>query len=216
MVKQVCSLVLFSVLLLARAQATVLAPGGSVVAGPGDWSGPISADTGPEAFNFGLPASSGTVREIVVADSLNPFGAGDLTFVYQVTVTGGDIARVSGSDFGLFLTDVVQGVPHSPFVAGTAPSSSADRDITGAVVGFNFMPKLIPDGGPPANSSLDLIIRTNAKSFTSGSIGLIDGGGTTMSGFAPSTVPEPAFYGLLLLGMSGLFTITFRSKKSVS
>lgn len=51
-----------------------------------DASGPVLADTGPLPFTS---LSEGTVREIVVVDALNPFGAGDYSFLMQAHVAVG-------------------------------------------------------------------------------------------------------------------------------
>ena len=193
-------------LLPLGATASLIPPGGTVTPVPmADAAGPIVADTGLLPYSFGLPAGtdSGTAREIVVADSLNPFGAGDLTFIYQVHVTTGEIGRVTGSDYTSFLTDVSQFSPHSPFITtGTHPADLADRSVDGSVVGFDFLTAITPDTGT-TDTSLSLLIRTDAKHFTSGSIGLIDGGGATEPGFAPAGVPIPsaAWGGLALLGL---------------
>jgi hypothetical protein len=209
MIKTLCSLALFT-LLIATAQAVPLAPGGTVLpAFPADWAGPVLGDTGLMPFSFGSPLSSGTVREAVIADSMNPFGAGDLTFVYQVTDITGDVARLSGSDYTGWLTDVGVSPGHAPFVAGAVSPATISRTADGSVVGFNFSPTLV------GATSLQLLIRTNATTFGSGSIGVIDGGGLTLVGFAPA--PEPAYAGLLLGGLFGLGLLVarrFQAKQS--
>jgi hypothetical protein len=45
-----------------------------------------------------------------------------------------------------------------------------------------------------------LEIETNAKSFTTGSIQMIDSSVASVQGFAPSSVPEPGSISLALLG----------------
>lgn len=194
------------------ARASLLAPGGTVTPpSSADASGAILADTGLLAFSFGGPISSGTVREIVVADTLNPLGSGDLTFIYQVKVSTGDVARISGSSYAGFVVDVSDFAAHSPFITtGTATPSSADRSAGGDVVGFNFATTIVPDSGT-TDTSLALLIRTNAHNFIPGSIGLIDGGGQTLSGFAPVAIPEPA--SLVLFGLGAAAILGYGRKR---
>ena len=203
MIKTLCGLALLT-LLIGNAQAVLLAPGGTVVPVSADAAGSLLADTGLMAFSFGTPLVTGTVRELVVADTLNPFGSGDLTFIYQVSDATGDVGRLTGSSFAGWLTDVSVFTGHPPLVAGSASPITIDRTIgAGDVVGFNFSPKLFP-----GDTSLALLIRTNATTFGAGSIGVIDGGGTTLVGFAPA--PEPAYAGLLLGGLFGLGLLVAR------
>ena len=186
--------------------ASPIPPGGVVSPVPiADESGPIVADTGLVPYSFA--ANTGTVREIVVGDSLNPWGAGDLTFIYQVHVSTGEIGRLTGTDYTGFLTDVSQHAAHPPLITtGTHPADIATRSADGSVVGFDFITAIAPEPAPTdftTDTSLALLVRTNATSFTTGTIGLIDGGGTTEPGFAPTAVPIPsaAWGGLGLLGL---------------
>jgi hypothetical protein len=206
----------FLMVTVAPVQATLLAPGGTVasaaVLGP---LGALLADTGLETFSFGSPVSTGTVREVVVADANNPFGAGRLSFVYQVRDTTGDVGRITGSSYAGFLTDVGTDTPIVPFfTSGIAMPITIDRTAgVGAVVGFNFMPFITPDGGS-SDTSVELIIRTDATMFAPGSIGVIDGGATTLPGFAPSTTtPEPASIVLFGLGVAGICGYGWKRRK---
>ena len=110
----------------------------------------ILATTGVQAYSFGGTgnADQGTVEELAVTCSCNPYGANDITFLYQVSVTGGDISGLSGSFFAGFLTDVGQGVGSLPgFAASTIASSSVARSGgPGANIQFNFDPNILPGG----------------------------------------------------------------------
>lgn len=202
--------------------ASVIPPGDSVSPVPtADAAGAIMMDTGLVPYSYLGGVDTGTVREIVVADSSNPFGAGDLTFIYQVHVATGDIGRLTGFDYTGFLTDVVQHSGHPPLITtGTHAADLADRSPDGSVVGFDFLTPISPEPSPTdstTDTSQALLVRTNATSFTSGSIGLIDGGGTTVAGFAPAPVPIPssAWGGLGLLGLLAIRR-TAKSKRSMA
>jgi hypothetical protein len=193
----------------STAFATPLAPNTVVAVGAGDATGSVLADTGLESFSFstGAGLNSGTVREIIVADAFNPFGAGDLTFILQVTQNTLGTEHVSTSSFGNFLTDVTQAPPHSPFLTtGTHTASTATRDFFGTVE-FDYP---VPNELLPGQTTLDFLIRTNATQFQGGTVGLIDGGGTTVQGF--SLVPEPAAIFLLGSGLLG-GALHLRSRK---
>jgi len=198
----------------ATAQATPITPGGTVAAAAvPNPTGAILADTGLLTFSYGSPTSSGTIREIVVADTSNPFGSGHLTFALQAHVATGDLARVTGSSFAGFLTDVGVSIPLSPFItSGTAVPQTITRSVgAGDVIGFNFDPGLVPDAGS-TDTTFELIVRTNATAFHPGSIGVIDGGGQTLTGFAPTVIPEPSTFLLLGGGLAG-FAVR-RSRRS--
>lgn len=198
-----------------QARATVIPPGGSVSPTPTDntLTGTVIADTGDKAFAFAN--DTGTVREVVIRQADNT-----LCFAYQVTLTGlagqGDIARLTGFDFKGFTTDVSQssnglsGVTGTPFVAGTISSVSADRSASGQTVGFNFDRNVFV----PVNTSLVQVICTNATRFTAGTIGLIDGGGQTIPGFAPTAVPEPATVVMALAGLPVLGVYWLRRRRN--
>ena len=192
-------LVLGLVLLCQHAIASPILPGGVVTPVPTeDYSGTLTNVFG-NTYDFANGADTGTFAEIVVKDDLNPFGAGDLTFVYQVHVSTGDIGRLTGSGYAGILTDVAQHSGHSISLlsTGTHGADLADRSGDGVVVGFDFVPSILPEPAPTdstTDTSLALLIRTNATSIKEGKIGLIDSGGVTeFPAFAPESpaVPQP-------------------------
>jgi hypothetical protein len=133
------------------------------------------------SFHTAAGTATGTVRELVVKDTLNPFGAGDLTFIYQVQVKTIDIGGISGaSDFGTKL-DVGQTAGPPSLPTGTGTSLFANRNLDGDTFRFTF----VPDVGP-GRTSFAQVVRTNSRMITTGTIGLIDGGGTTLPGVACS------------------------------
>jgi hypothetical protein len=89
--------------------------------------------------------------------------------------------------------------------AGATPLT-ADRSANARVVGFGFIPPpVVPpvvEGIDPGETSMILVIRTNAVAWTGGVSSVIDGTTSTVRTFSPqatavSIVPEPA--SLLLL-----------------
>lgn len=192
-------------------RADSLLPGGTISSPSSVISvqtGPLLADTGALPFSF--VGDTGTVSEIVFTDSVT----GNLDFVYQVNVATGLIGDLTGFNFAGFTTDVGYGTPANSQCAfsiscsGTVAPSSIARSADGSVVTFDFNPNV------SAATTYALEIRTNASGFTSGSIGLLDGGGATLNGFAPSaSVAEPATSGLLGAGLVSLFALARLRKK---
>lgn len=98
--------------------------------------------------------------------------------------------------------------PVSPLV-GNQAASTADRSVDG-VVGFNFLPGLLGKITPGETSDI-LIVRTNATTFTAGTMGIIDGTAGFAAAFQPSgapplvgPIPEPGTFGLLASGLVAL------------
>jgi hypothetical protein len=130
-----------------------------------------------------------------------------LDFYYQFSnsidsVNG--IERFTGYNFaalGTHSVDVFQtAAPFGIFAAGTESADGADRTVLG-VIGFSF----VPNGQSkvnPGTTSFTEIIRTDARAYTTGNFGLLDGIGDNARGFAPLAVPEPGTLGLMLGGLA--------------
>ena len=201
----------FAILAAApAAQAIVLAPGDSgspdlLNLGAGSTQ---VANTG--VLSFSNSAFSGTIDESVFEDTANTFGSGDLTWIIQVTndASSSDaIARVTAGNFATFLTDVGDnGDANAP--------SLVDRDTPGHTIGFSFASL----GGLLAGETSDLLtIDTNAVRFTTGTLAVIDSQTSDLNGFAPSAVPEPSTWAMMMLGFAGLGFAGYRkSRKSAA
>jgi len=196
------------VLMTASANATVLVPpSGPMPAdllGVGPFPGvtTLIASTGGAFTSLG-GSVSGTYEAVVLSDPGNVFCAGCFDFEIQVVInTGSDaIGRITASNFAGFSTDV----GYDPlfcgiFVcsAGTPVAPSTVDRTTADVIGFNFA-----SGVTPGNGTEILEIETNATSYTSGYVGIIDSIPTAVAGFAPA-VPEPGSMFLLGLGLLSL------------
>ena len=145
---------------------------------------------------------SGTYDAYVLRTDVAGSGlcVGCLDFEIQIDSSTGteNVGRVTTANFAGFTTDVGY---NSLFTStdgdnagSTVQPSSVDRNGTGTTIGFT----LGPTGIGPGNSSDILVIETNATSFTTGGISLIDGATANVAGFAP-TAPEASSVTLLLL-----------------
>jgi len=201
---------LFAIALLSlssTAMATILGPGG--VPEP---TGAVAPDILPVgAFpavttllastggTFTTLDLSGTYEAVVLSDPANVFCAGCLDFEIQiVTSVGADnVGRVTTANFAGFLTDVGYDPAFCGIFVCSVPiiaPTTVDRN-TDDTIGFNFAGGV---GGGAGSSILE--IETNAHSYKSGIIGIIDGSPTGVLGYAPN-VPEPGVAGLLGLGL---------------
>jgi hypothetical protein len=196
-----------------QARAAALVPGGTSV--PTAYSDPLAAtilnDTGVQNYSVsgGGASMTGTGEAWVVTNyASNPFGSNDLTFVYQISLTGGTnasgkssiVERLTMSAFDSFSTDV------GYFATGAQKIPPlADRSGDGDVVGFDYRTNVINVGDTTAL----LVINTNAVSYKTGSLSVQDGLTANLNGFSPTAAPEPstvatALTGLGLVGLGAL------------
>ncbi len=192
----------------ALAQATILPPGGSPPVPPTALgtpvTGPYLADTGLQTFagtnSLGQTTITGEYRAMVYSDPANNFCAGCLDFFVLVESSAASldaIERITLASFGSFLTDVGYSIGKGSVPAGVAPST-VDRSSNGAVIGFNFA---APAGVPVGGETEVLEIQTNAKSFMTGTLQIIDSSVASVPAFDPcGVVPEAGSLSLTLLG----------------
>jgi hypothetical protein len=186
---------------------------GSVILPGNTGSAPDIFASCPGCFSVAGPVSSGSVSPnshltfslttaVIGGDTSNPFGSGDLDFVYQVanlacaTPPCDSIGRVTATDFTGFQTDA----GYFNFGGGTVAPSFVDR-VTADVVGFGFVTTRITSG----TTSFTLVVKTDATAYTAGIANIIDGGVKSLPAYAPA-VPEPSLGWLLggaMLAMAG-------------
>lgn len=194
----------------ATAYGTPLVPGAVVVPGAAATFGTAGGET-LVTSSVGAGSSFGSVSSFwwsaVYRGGTAALCPTCLSFYFQVRNDGTSIInRETNFSFDLFTTDVFLAAGgFDIFVAGTQAADSADRELSGGTVGFNFG---ATGSGTldPGESSFVMIVRTNATNFTSGGSSVIDGGVSSRITFAPSTaaVPEPTSLSLLTCALLGV------------
>lgn len=184
-------------LLIPVAQASILSVGATLPPSPLAPSGTVLASI----TNGTITTATFTViySTWVYADPTNTFCAGCLDFVYQFKNLGPDVnERYTMYNFGSVSVDAGT----NPF--GVHDPITVSRSVmgNGAVVSFNF--DQFGDEMQPGQTSVLLVIDTNATRYVPGFTSVQDGTADYGAAFAPTVVPEPA--SLALLG-GGLLAI---------
>jgi hypothetical protein len=197
----------------SQAHGAALVPGSVLIPSAAE-ADPVGATlvftTG--AVPFSVPGSfTGTLTTSVYSgDTSNTLGG--LTFTYLVTndaSSANSIGRLTVGEFAGFATDGSYQVP----TTAVAPAS-IDRNVSGDVVGFNFVPTPVdPLTGfltPGASSSL-LVVQTDAPAYLPSLANLIDGGVTSVASLGPA-VPEPSTVALVLGSLVSLGVYRLRRR----
>ncbi|MEP7363115.1 MAG: PEP-CTERM sorting domain-containing protein [Acidobacteriota bacterium] len=183
----------------------------------------LVADTGLQALSGidvgGTVRFTADFRSVVYRDP----GTGFLSFLYQLTNTGGgtadSIGRITTIDFGTpTVTDVGFCSACADLLAGVVtyvdPDFVSRSGGSGSVIEFAYSV-----GGAhlaPLESSSVLIINTMSTLYAPGSTSVQDGGTVNANSFQPvdAAVPEPSTMGLALLGIAGLLALHRRRSAS--
>jgi len=202
----------------AQATLTPLPPGTAVAVNLGT---PDPLPTGTVQFSdnvtYTTAVYTATVREVVLLDS----ATGGLDFIYQVVNSASSIDNISqiattpfnfvniqtppfGADFsqtgGTFGTVTFT----TPTATGTGTSPSAARPNTSGADTVDFFRNTASPLTPGSTGNI-LILKTNATTFTTGNLGLING--ITSNNPAPvptNVIPEPGAMAMVLTGLSTL------------
>jgi hypothetical protein len=186
------------------ASAAALPSGSVLVPTPGELDPTGGAVVASQAVGFSVPgAFSGVLTSKVISgDPSNALGG--LTFTYEITNDGvsgpNSIGRLSVADFSGWLVDA----SYQSTSVGVVPAS-IDRQPSGEVVGFNFLPTPIDPLTAflaPGTGSRILVLQTSAPAYGDVLASVIDGGVTQAKSYGP--VPEPSALVLAACGALGV------------
>jgi hypothetical protein len=195
---------------VSHANSITLAPGGSIAASAEPFPAAGSSLLATTSVGFSSGSLSGTlISSVYDNDAGNEYGLADMTFTYEILLTGGPDAAsaISIGSFAGFLTDVSYDSN-----GGVAPHTIS-RDPTGSqAVKFDFS-----GNGyiAPGQDSALLVVQTDATAWGSGSASVIDDIGTpSIRSFAPA-VPDTTGIGSFILGLGLLAGVGRLTKAAV-
>ena len=195
----------------AQAAGTIIAPGTSGLtftsfAADAATQGTVLATTSVSgtALTF-----SGILRSAVYLNTL-----GTIDFYYQVIRTGPGSATANNNQaIDAFTAADFSGWTVEGYVSATDPDGAgfftavnnppSSTTTTGrSASGISLQTDFGANGLDGTENSATYIFRTNARNYTAGTFGVIDGSSYSGFAFAPAvgTVPEPATWGLMLAG----------------
>jgi hypothetical protein len=177
----------------------ILAPGQSVSV-PDFPDSAVVLATQTEPFG-GATGPKGLLTEFVVNDTLySPFGADDLVFAYSLSMSSGNVAKISLGGFGGFQT-AVKSCDALACIEGVGlPPDTATRSADGGTVSFLF-------DTPLTGASSGFVIYTNASYYYDPpGAAIFDSAGDVAYAptFLPSAAPEPSAWALLITGLTML------------
>lgn len=210
-----CVALVLAASVVTPARGAALVPGSVLIPGsaePNPVGATLITSTGPIPFT--VPGSfNGKLTSTVYQETAVDNPLGGLTFTYLIendAASANSIGRLTVTEFLGWATDGSYQIP----VAGVAPAS-IDRNVSGDVVGFNFVPTgaVDPNTGflvPGASSAL-LVVQTDAPWYKGAVGNLIDGGVTSVQSLGPA-VPEPSTIALVLGGLGALGVFRLRRR----
>jgi hypothetical protein len=167
----------------------------------------------PLVGTFGTSPPAGSLSSWVYSgNTLNPFGSSDLTFIYQLTITGDQAETLS---LALYPDSSVY-VDSSTFISlpgGASLVASSATPTTGILsdddLNFDFLPNPV---NPESSPTVYIIVNTSDTTYSQNTAAVIDGLTSGTSDLAP--VPEPAtiMSGVLLLLPFGASTLRILRK----
>ena len=104
--------------------------------------------------------------------------------------------------------------PPAPGSAGPKPATTVDRNLSGNIIGWNFPPVAAGGAGElaPGLRTPFLIVYTPHVPFATRLVSVIDDGIAAPTAWAPTLIPEPGTYAMMLAGL-GLMGFVVRRRR---